>query len=471
MEQYTMSSLATNPPKVTGERTQNSKLYFAAWRWHFYAGLFVVPFLLVLAITGMVMMVSAGSSNQLGNVADVAIIGDLLPVSEQAEAALASVPNGTLDQYIAPEAADRPAFFAIRDGGAVMSVAVDPYTGNVLNAQDKTTTIYAYAALIHGTLLIGDTGDRIMETAASLSLLLIVTGLWMWVPKAGVRAVVPNLRARGRELFKSLHTSIGTLMSVFLVLFVLSGLSWSGIWGAKFVQPWSSFPAEKNWTNIPLSDRTHASMNHEGHHDVAWGLEQTPLPASGSTQGTQGVATGVSLDSVNTWATENGFTGQYKISLPKDETGVYSVVAEVRNEDGVMPWEDRTTHIDQFTGNVLAEVRYSDYSLVAKAMAWGIGLHKGLVGIWNFVFNLVFLLMVITTCVTGIAMWWKRRPAGAGRLAAPPMPRDMPLWKGAVLAALVLAMAFPMAGIALLIVIALDMLLLSRVPALRRMVS
>ena len=32
------------------------KLYFAVWRWHFYAGLYVIPFLIMLAITGIVMV-------------------------------------------------------------------------------------------------------------------------------------------------------------------------------------------------------------------------------------------------------------------------------------------------------------------------------------------------------------------------------------------------------------------------------
>jgi uncharacterized iron-regulated membrane protein len=30
--------------------------YQLAWRWHFYAGLFVIPFLLVLSMSGMVML-------------------------------------------------------------------------------------------------------------------------------------------------------------------------------------------------------------------------------------------------------------------------------------------------------------------------------------------------------------------------------------------------------------------------------
>lgn len=57
------------------------------------------------------------------------------------------------------------------------------------------------------------------------------------------------------------------------------------------------------------------------------------------------------------------------------------------------------------------------------------------------------------------------------RLAAPPVPTDMPMWKGAVLVALVLAMAFPMAGVALLAVIAVDLVVLSNVPRLKAALS
>ena len=449
---------------------RNQRFYFAAWRWHFYAGLFVAPFLLILAVTGLVMMLYTGQSNQLGLVSDVTERGVALPISTQAQAALASVPDGTLDQYIAPEAATRPAFFAVRQGDAVISVAVDPYSGDVLNAMDKTRTIYAIASKIHATLLLGQTGDRIVEAAVSLMILLIVTGLYMWIPKYGWRAFIPDLSVRGRSLWKSLHGTIGTWISVFLVLFALSGLSWAGIWGGKFVQPWGSFPAgqsAKMWS----SNVNHASMNHGPLKEVPWGLELTPMPVSGSTEGAAGVPQPVALDSVVQWAAVNGFMGQYKVTLPKGEAGVYTVVAESRNEDGVTPSNDRTLHIDQYTGNLLADIRYADYPVMAKAMAWGIGLHKGLAGTWNFVLNLVLLGLIITTIVSGIVMWWIRRPVGAARLAAPPSPADMPMWKGGLLTALVIAMAFPMAGFALIAIIVVDLALLNRVPALKRALS
>lgn len=449
---------------------RSNALYFTAWRWHFYAGLFVIPFVMTLAITGMIMLLTTSQSNQMGYVADIAVGESTLPISTQAQAALATVPDGVLNQYIAPEGVDRPTFFAIRDADAVISVAVNPYTGEVLNQIDKTKTLYAYANKIHGTLMIGDAGDRLIEAAVSLMLLLIATGLYMWLPKMGWRALVPDLSGRGRSFWKSLHATTGTWIAVFLVLFALSGLAWAGIWGGKFVQPWSSFPAEKN-SSMWSSDVTHASLNHGPLDEVPWGLELTPMPVSGTDAGIAGVPSPVALDSVVQWAAANGFVRQYKVSLPASETGVYTVMAEGRNEDSVNPSSDRTVHIDQYTGNVLADIGYAEYSLVAKAMAWGIALHRGLAGTWNFVLNIVLISAILFTCISGAVVWWKRRPAGAGRLAAPPRPEALPHWKGALLVALAIALAFPMAGISLIVVLLVDLLVIERLPALRQALS
>jgi uncharacterized iron-regulated membrane protein len=43
--------------RESGEDTAERKtLYAAVWRWHFYAGLYVAPFLLLLPLTGLVML-------------------------------------------------------------------------------------------------------------------------------------------------------------------------------------------------------------------------------------------------------------------------------------------------------------------------------------------------------------------------------------------------------------------------------
>ena len=43
-----------------------NKLYFAAWRWHFYAGLYVIRFLILLSVTGIIMVWFSAISPEYG---------------------------------------------------------------------------------------------------------------------------------------------------------------------------------------------------------------------------------------------------------------------------------------------------------------------------------------------------------------------------------------------------------------------
>ncbi|MBM1816554.1 PepSY-associated TM helix domain-containing protein [Pseudosulfitobacter pseudonitzschiae] len=450
--------------------SDTTAFYRAAWRWHFYAGLYVIPFFAILALTGMTMLWIAFLGGRDGERIPVVPQDAPLAVSIQADAALAAVYDSVLVQYVAPRAADRAAVFRVDVDNMATMVAVDPYTAQVLQTWPRRSGWYDLADNIHSELLLGVTGDRMLEIAASLGMVLIATGLYMWWPRDGGwrRALVPSFKG-GRSAWKSLHGAIGLWISVVLVFFLLSGLSWSGVWGEKMVQAWSQFPAEK-WDNVPLSDKTHGSMNH-GPKEVPWALEQTPMPASGSTAGTPAAQASPDIDSIDALARQIGFEGRYQMNLPSGANGVWTLARDSMNNDSVSPTADRTTHIDRFTGNILADVRYDDYSLAGKAMAVGIALHMGTLGIWSVLANTLFCLCVLTLCLTSVVMWWKRRAGNGLRLAAPPLPRDMPLWQGAVVVGLAVSLAFPMAGLTLLAVLALDALVIRRIAPLKRLLS
>ncbi len=448
------------------------RFHLLAWRWHFYAGLYVVPFLLMLALTGLVMVFFTGFQHRLGMSMDVTPQAQTATVTAQAQAVLARLPGAQLRDYVAPKHAEVPAWFTVKLDDRVESVAVNPYTAEVIRTVDKENTVFAWAEKIHGTLLIGDLGDRLIEIAAGLGMVLIVTGVYMAWPRGHTgwhQVLVPDLTATGRAWWKSLHVSVAFWMGLVLAFFLVTGLSWAGIWGGQFVQPWGSFPASK-WDNVPQSDATHAALSTPGLKEVPWGLELTPLPASGSNAGQPGIAAGqpVNLETVNAYARRIGFAGQYRVAVPQDETGVYTVSADSMAGDLSDPTGDRYVHIDRHTGRVLAQVSFADYSPMAKFMAVGIALHQGDMGRWSAWLNVVFCLAVVFLCVSGTVMWWQRRPAKAGRLAAPRAPANAALWKSGAVVMLVVALAFPLSGAVLLSVLLLDALLLSRLPALRQ---
>ena len=450
------------------------KLYFAVWRWHFYAGLYVIPFLIMLAITGIVMVWFTAIAPEYGERLEIAPQARTLGVTDQANAALATHPEGKIGQYIAPHDTATPAMFRVDLGASQRMIAIDPYTGAVLRDTENGATWYTLANDIHGTLMIGDLGDRLVEIAASLGLLLVITGLYLVWPRtgAGLRSLlVPDLRAKGRAWWKSLHGVLGFWISLGLVFFLISGLSWAGIWGERYVQAWSTFPAAK-WDNVPLSDRRHKDMNMTADDTVPWGLEQTPMPASGSDAGMDGLPMGmpVSLENIVALGRAIGFGGRLQVALPADEAEVWTLSQDSNSYDSPDPTADRTVHIDQYTGKILAQVGFADYGLAAKSMAVGIALHEGQLGLWNVLLNIAFCLIVVFVCASGVVMWWKRRPSCVLRLAAPPKPAGVPL-RGVALIALVLGLAFPMLGLTLAAVLLVDFLVLQNVPAVKRTFS
>jgi uncharacterized iron-regulated membrane protein len=129
------------------------------------------------------------------------------------------------------------------------------------------------------------------------------------------------------------------------------------------------------------------------------------------------------------------------------------------------PLEERTLHLDRHTGEALADIRFADYPLMGQAMTAGIPLHQGDLGLWNLLMNLVFCALIILMIVGGVTMWWKRRPQKT-RSLAPPSAQPAAN-KAVVVLMLVAALFFPLSAATIAVIIAADLLLISRVEKLR----
>ncbi len=449
------------------------KLYLTVWRWHFYSGVFVIPFMLMLALTGLVILFQPQIEEvQYRDRVFVAPQAQTVSLEQQLAALKKAYPKAEIGAVTPSVAPDRSTQFNVTvTDGPNLTVFVNPYTSRVLGQVQNDQRWGDVATRIHGSFLLGDFGDRLIEIAAGLGILLFVTGLYMWWPrgKNGVYGtLIPRFNMGKRTMWRDLHTVPGFWLGVVLIAFLITGMSWTGIWGSKFVQAWNTFPAAL-WNDVPKSDKTHATINKTAEKTVPWNLEQTPMPASGSMAGKDGIPGGtpINFDTLSAFAQDNGFQGAFTITAPSDEKGVWTIAQSSMSRQVKDARKDLTLHMDQYTGKVLASIAWKDYSLPAKAMAAGIGLHQGALGWWNIALNALFCLGVILISVSGVAMWWIRRPAGAVRLGAPPMPKNMPLWKGAVAITVVLGVVFPLAGAAMLGAVLLDFLVLSRIKPLK----
>ncbi|GAB3279230.1 PepSY-associated TM helix domain-containing protein [Parahaliea aestuarii] len=430
---------------------QQRARYHLAWRWHFYAGLVVLPFLLILAATGLVMVYNSSLASPSGPVLSVAPADTVHDASALLYSAQRAVPDGRATQYAPPANSQATAQVVFDTAQGAVVADLDPYRNTVLRLANRDRSVYAWAHRIHGTLLLGEVGDFIIETVAGLTLLLVVTGLYMWWLRRD------SSSGGRRASWLRWHRSSGLYAALGLLFFLLSGLAWTNVWGGKMVQAWGSFPAEK-WGPVGLSTDTHSAMNHGSQREVPWGLEQTPMPASHVGH----ARTPLPLAEVQARAEALGFGPRYRINLPADSEGVYTLSANTMSGDIRDPRHERTVHLDQYSGEVLGEVGFADYSLLAKSMAAGVGLHQGSLGPLNSAFNALACLVVIFLCFSGAWMWWLRRPSRVSGLRAPPRPLPPPGRNGMALILLLCGLAFPLLGLALLTGIALDRLYLRR---------
>lgn len=438
-----------------------TSFYNLAWRWHFYAGLLVAPVMILLAITGIIYLFKPQLDPLMyPHLLQVEVQGKALSADAQLARVHETYPGAIVDQYLPPASPGSSAQFVLQANGATLDLFVNPYTGQVLGTQHGLYNLQAIARALHGELMVGKVGDAVVELAAGWGIVLVVSGLYLWWPRGNGAAGVlwPRLRSRGRAFWRDLHAVVGFWGSLGLLFMLLTGMTWTGIWGKQYAELWNRFPTGM-FSEVPLSDVKARTLNDAARQTVPWALETTPMPMSGGAHaehmGHAGANSGpaapqVGLQGVVETAKRAGVHPGYSITLPKTGTGVYTVA--VFADD---PRNDATLHIDQYTGQVLVDVRYAQYGLLARATELAVMLHEGkMFGLANQLIVLVVCLMVLLGSVSGLVIWWKRRPAKG--LGVPPLRHGLPLWKTAVVVMIALGLAFPLVGASLLAVAVLE---------------
>ena len=210
--------------------------YQAVWRWHFYAGLFCIPFVLWLACTGSIYLFKPQVEAALDQpYANLAASGQRIAPSAEVRAALAAEPGSVLHAYQLPRTPGAAAQVLVGRGAGETRVWVDPRTARVLKAVPEDSRFMKVVFRLHGELLMGDKGSILVELAASWAIVMIVTGLFLWWPRQaqGLGGILyPRLTLGSRIFWRDLHAVTAVWVSATTILLLASGLPWAKSWGA-----------------------------------------------------------------------------------------------------------------------------------------------------------------------------------------------------------------------------------------------
>lgn len=423
------------PAQSAGSIPSAGRLYRAVWRWHFYAGVLVAPLAIFLAITGAIYLwkpqYEAWRYRELLTVPTGAAT---VTPDAQIAAARAAVPPPMRAQSFQPAfAPGETSVVTFRAAGSSsfspgLAVYVNPYTGEVVGQLREDTTFMTQVKNLHGSLFAGKTGKYIVELAASWALVLFLTGLYLaWPrPRFAVRGfLLPRLGAKGRIFWRDLHAVPAVWLSVATVFMLATGLLWTqgaGTWYRQ-ISTWAGqgTPRESNasahrselggWSPTLRAGLTEkidrlASTPPAHDHSMHGGMPApTPVTAPDGPY-----ANAISLEAAIAHAHARRLPPPFVIGLPVGPEGVFSAISD-RNQ----PFRRRYLHLDQYTGDVLADVGFKDFGYLAQFFSWGIVAHEGrLFGLANQILGSIVAGGVVLLGVSGLALWWQRRPERDG---------------------------------------------------------
>jgi len=430
-------------------------LYRTIWRWHFYAGLFVIPFLLVLSVTGAAYLFKP----QLDRWEERAWRGlptaGAVDADAQLAAALADFPGASFHYYRIPEAPGDAAVIHLGlSGGTMRDVAVSPQ-GDVIGSADPEARISAWLSKIHGSLLMGRTGGLIVELAASWAIVMILTGLYLWWPRGRAMAGVvwPRLSLGGRAALRDLHAVTGFWVSGLALVLLLTALPWTDVWASGF----RALRTEMGWVS-GAQDWKSGGADHHALHDHA----------AMADHGAHAVPT-IPLARIVALAKAEHMPAPAIVQPPgapnlfgPPNANVWTVTTQTQNRPLV-----RKVGYDPVTGAKVSRSSFADKHGIDRAVGYGIAWHEGQLFGWvNQLIGVATALALFTLAISGFLMWLRRRPEGG--LGAPPPARDPARLKGVAAILLLLAALLPLLAASLLLLWIAERLILPHLPRAAR---
>ncbi|MCW6540679.1 PepSY domain-containing protein [Yersinia ruckeri] len=381
----------------------------AAWlalvtRLHFYIGLFIAPFIFFAALSGTLYVIAP-------NIEKILYAEQLYPASEGSakplmqQIAVAQRAVGKEANIIAVRPAPhsgestRVMFNATGlNSGESRAIFIDPVTLDVLGdmavyGSSGSLPLRTWLDKLHSGALLGDVGRNYSELAASWMWVAALGGVMMWAAQRRKKHQARHSKQHNRRR----HMLIGLTLLPLLLFISVTGLTWS---------KWAG-------DNISLLRDT-----------LAWktpSLLTALTPEESAPHGEPAPhchahSTGMAMPSYRLW--------RYDAVLEQARlAGIDAARVEIRpgasanhawtvtEIDRSWPTQVDARAFDITTMQVVDQLNFQQFPLVAKLIRWGIDAHMGILfGVANQLLLVAFGAGLCSTIVIGYSMWWRRRP-------------------------------------------------------------
>lgn len=404
------------------------RLYRVIWRWHFYAGLLVVPVVVIAAITGGLYVFVEELDPLIYPYKTVVPAEQRVPYQQLLENAKATVPEG-FDAHgvtISDDPTHATQIFFHQEPDLYLYVFVNQHTGVVQGQTEYGDSVFDIILKIHRTLFAGTPGSLIVELSTSWAIILVITGIYLWWPRGRKKVEgvwVPRVKGKSYMIWRDWHTVPGFYFSLLAFLVMFTGLFFTELFGTGY-----SYTAYLTKAYPPSYINPPNSVFKEG---------VTPL----------------TVDDVVAVALREQSEKELFVDLPHTGENSYSVYCGVT--DNLSTYSN--LFIDQYSGEVIDRLTLEDLSAMAITQLLAYPIHVGSIyGLPTKILAVLVCLMIVAMSVTGTVIWWKRRPRG--KTGFPQKPQAFKPAKWLIVLICLLGLLMPAAGISILMILLGDYL-------------
>ncbi|QXQ06000.1 PepSY domain-containing protein [Sphingosinicellaceae bacterium] len=461
--------------EIAGNDRRGWPEYATVWRWHFYAGLFCIPFVCWLALTGSIYLFRPDIEAFLDRpYENLKIAGERGLPSQEAEAAVAAVKGSHFSRYEPPATATGAAQVVVSRGDELIRVYVQPATLKPMKIVQDAHRLMEILAKLHSSFLLGPVGSVVMELAASWAIVMILTGLFLWFPRnrkgfAGI--LYPRLGKRGRIYWRDLHAVTGMWVSLVALFMLLSGLPWSYAWGNYLTWARNLSTITSGAPDWPVGGEA-AKAKAGGGPSSMPGMTAAEMAAMApSATHTMGMGMSAAAhDAMLMYALDLVAPTAMKLDVPRP---VWILPPAAHGDDWTVSSQaqdrpERVTYtVSGMDGQVTGRAGFADQNVVDRVVNVGVAAHEGhLFGRINQAILLVTALSLIGMTASAVVMWVRRKPKD---LLGAPRPAPGSRSSGGLVAAIfILALVIPLFALSLLAVLIVEWVVLRRVPGVGR---
>lgn len=357
---------------------------------HLWMGLISGIIIFIIAITGCIYAFQEEIQDYTQDYRHVATQDAAFMMPSKLEAiARAELPDKALHaiQYNGTDRSAEAIFYSF-DPEYYYIIYLNPYTGEVLQLTDQYTGFFRFILDGHFYLwLPHEIGQTVVSVSTLVFLAMLISGIILWFPK-NKKASKQRFWFKWKEGMKwkrknyDLHNITGFYISLFGLIFVVTGLVWGFEWFASSYYAMSG--GEKSLLyEDPGSKSKLTAESVKNPLDKTFLLMQQQYPQASS------------------------------IEVHPPESPKSSIAANANPDDGTY-WKIDYRYFDQYT---LDEVqvnhiygRYHEATASDKLMRMNYDIHTGaILGLPGKIFAFLVSLLIASLPVTGFMIWYGRK--------------------------------------------------------------